>query len=302
MELRLLRHFVAVADHLHFRQAAEATGVPQPLLSRSVLALERDLGARLFDRTHRRVELTLAGKLLLEEARDILARSAAVQRRIHQIADPSKLIRIGYVPSFAFGLLPAAIRRMRTEFPEVNFRLTETFPGVAMRDVADGVLDLALLHERPVLPRRVRCETLACLPFDAVVPSDWPLATQSSVRLADLADQPFVFAQPDRHLQYSALLDACQDAGFTPRVVAAERDTLPLLVLVASGVGMTFAHRLVGAIGLGGLTFLPVEGFPDALRATLAVAWPTRSATVWENRFREILAERIEALSEEIGP
>jgi len=289
MELRLLRHFVAVADQLHFRGAAETLGVPQPVLSRSVAALESELETRLFERTRRQVRLTPAGSALLVEARALLAGASAARERVRRLARPDKTLRIGHVPSAAFGLLPEAIRRAQAIDPEINVKLAERAPADALEQVGSGQLDLALVHERPAFLPRVRCETLVRLPIDAVAPAGWDWDVARPSRLRDFAERPFVLPDPASNLYSSRLISACRSAGFEPRLAATEAATLSLLVMVAAGIGMTFAHRLVRSIRLPGLTFIELDDLPDDMDAALTAAWPSRTPTASERIFAECI-------------
>src|SRR3954468_19932738 len=100
MELRHLRYFVAVAEELHFRRAAERLHVAQPAVSEQVRKLENELEVRLFDRTPRHVSLTDAGTVLLDEARRVLRQAEAARLAVRSAGDrPSIVLRVGYVPS-----------------------------------------------------------------------------------------------------------------------------------------------------------------------------------------------------------
>src|SRR5258705_4225382 len=108
MELRHLRYFVAVAEELHFRRAAERLYVAQPAVSEQVRKLEEELGVRLFDRTQRSVALTDAGSALLEEARRVLDQAEVAQHAARNAGDKAtKRLRIGHLPD----LLPTSVAR-----------------------------------------------------------------------------------------------------------------------------------------------------------------------------------------------
>lgn len=294
MELRLLRHFVAVADQLHFRGAAETLGVPQPVLSRSVATLEAELETRLLDRTRRQVRLTPAGSALLAEARELLAHESTARERVRRLARPDKTLRIAHVPSVAFGLLPEAIRRAQAIDPGISVKLAERTPAEAAGQIASGQLDLALVHERPAPAPRLRCETLARLPIEAVIPAEWAWDVRRPVRLTEFAGRPFVLPEPIPGSHAAHLVSACRQSGFEPRLAATEAATLSLLVLVAAGVGMTFAHRLVRAIGLPGVRFLELEGMPPELDAALTAMWPSRTPTASEQIFADCVRSAAE--------
>lgn len=139
MELRHLRYFIAVAEELHFGRAAQVLGISQPPLSQQIQALEQQLGARLFERTNRRVELSEAGRLFLQEARLVLAqvdKAADVARRA-QLGELGEL-KIGFTSSAPFNsTIPQAIFSFRQRFPAVHLNLRE----MSSTMVADALVD-----------------------------------------------------------------------------------------------------------------------------------------------------------------
>ena len=113
MELRHLRYFVAVAEELHFRRAAERLHVAQPAVSEQVRKLEDELGVRLFDRTQRNVALTDAGAALLPEASRVLRQAEAARLAARSASDrPGRVLRIGYVPTALLASIPRTLRRL----------------------------------------------------------------------------------------------------------------------------------------------------------------------------------------------
>ena len=113
MELRHLRYFVAVAEELHFRRAAERLHVAQPAVSEQIRKLEEELGVRLFDRTQRRVSLTEAGEVLLGEARTLLRQAEAARLAARNALDlATSRLRIGYMPASLPASVPHALQRL----------------------------------------------------------------------------------------------------------------------------------------------------------------------------------------------
>jgi DNA-binding transcriptional LysR family regulator len=153
IELRHLRYFVAVAEDLHFGKAANRLGISQPPLSQQILALEREIGARLFERSNRRVELTNAGKNFLKEAVEVIERvdAAAIRaERIHrgQVGE----VRVGFFGSAPFVEgFQKLVFDFRTEHPDVDLILEEMPTYQQIDAILDGRLDLGFV--RPLQPK-----------------------------------------------------------------------------------------------------------------------------------------------------
>src|SRR5881275_1522994 len=147
MELRHLRYFVAVAEELHFRRAAERLHMSQPPLSQQIRRLEDEVGATLFVRNQRRVELTAAGQAYLARARDILAavEDAAREARRVQRGEVGRL-DVGFVGSAMYSVVPELLRAFRERFPDVGLRLRELGTAEQLRRLEDGRLDVGFLR------------------------------------------------------------------------------------------------------------------------------------------------------------
>jgi len=243
MELRHLRYFIAVAEELHFGRAAQLLGISQPPLSQQIQALEQELGARLFERTNRRVALSEAGRLFLEEARQVLAqvdKAADVARRA-QLGELGEM-KIGFTSSAPFNSsIPKAIYSFRQRFPAVHLNLQE----MSSRDVADALLDesieVGLMRPLP-LPDTLVATELFREPLVAVVNADHPLAQGSAqgLQLAALANEPFVFFPRSYGSGLHAqLLNLARAAGFTPHFAQEAGEVMTIIGLVSAGLGVS---------------------------------------------------------------
>lgn len=280
MELRHLRYFAAVAEHLSFTRAAEHLHLAQQSLSQQIGALERSLGVRLFDRDTRGTRLTGAGQVFLPEARAILARADAAVAVV-QRAGRGEIghLNLAFLASTANYMLPPVVRALRERFPGLELTTHNGQIGELVAGLRDGRFDAAFT--RPPLVADLATRTLATEPVCAVLPAGHPLATRAELHLADLADEDWVLTPreswPPWHEKYDRDFTA---AGFTPRVVQRASGVPNLLGLVAAGVGVTRLARSASSIRRTGVVFIPLAGD----QAETVIAWlPTHNGSVQRN-------------------
>jgi DNA-binding transcriptional LysR family regulator len=274
MELRHLRSFVAVAEELHFGRAAERLHIAQSPLSQQIQRLERQVGARLFERNRRKVALTEAGNAMLTHARGALAQAdLAAEAARAAAAGRAGTLRVGFLGSAALALLPRIVPPWRAGAPDVALQLVEGSSGEHIDALLAQRLDVAFVRPPP------RAEGLVTHPVwrepvVAALGAGTALSQQDPLRLHDLADQPFVLfprdSAPDFH---DELTGACDRAGFTPRVEF-ECSAMPTVVgLVAAGLGVSLVPRSIGSIGLDGVVYRDLaDARPEAAIALVVSA------------------------------
>ena len=259
LELRHLEHFLAVAEERHFGRAARRVHIVQSGLSSSIHSLERELGARLFVRSTRRVELTQAGRALLPEAR----RALEATRRAREAVDAVQGLLRG---TLAIGImqlvdpvdLPTLLGGFRVRHPGVDLRLRQAGAAVLVEEVRTGSLDLAFAAVPRGQLRGVDARTLADEPTVVACATWHPLATRGQVRLRDLREETFVEFPPDWGVRIAA--DRAFAAAGLQRHSAFElNDVRTLLELVANGLGIAIVPRWASRYGLP-VTLLPIAG------------------------------------------
>lgn len=275
MDLQDVRHFVAVAEELHFRRAAQRLGTSQPLLSRAVQRLEADLGARLIDRDNRNVSLTPAGAALLEDGKRLLAQHDAVTRRIQGIANNEQgRLRIGFVPWSVMRTLPRALMEFRQRWPGVEVRVDEQMSRSQVEALKDGTLDLGVLNRYLVDTAGLETATVETTRLVAAVPSAWPLARRRQVKLKELAGFTLIlFPQhwvPD---YYGAFEVACRRAGFTPKIGQYVGQPYTMFNLVANGFGIGLVQDSARHFKVEGVTLVPIADLDAQFWSEIALAW-----------------------------
>lgn len=259
MELRHLRYFIAVAEELHFGRAAQQLGISQPPLSQQIQALEQELGARLFERTNRRDELSEAGRLFLEEARQVLAqvdKAADVARRA-QLGELGEM-KIGFTSSAPFtSRIPQAIHAFRQRFPAVHLHLKE----MSSREVVDAVFDesieVGLMRPLPV-PEGLAVTELFREPLVVVLNAYHPLALggEQGLYMRDLAHEPFVFFPRSYGSGlYAQLMDLARQAGFSPHFAQEAGEALTIIGLVSAGLGVSVLPASFQRIRIDGVVY-----------------------------------------------
>jgi DNA-binding transcriptional LysR family regulator len=273
VELRHLRYFVAVAEERHFGRAAARLHISQPPLSQQIRRFEAELGEPLLYRTTRSVELSPAGEVLLERARDILgAVDAAIDDARRAARGEYGRLAVGVTGSSTYELLPALAAALRRELPGVTLDLRgELLTPAQVARLLDGTLDLGLLRP-PVHERDLSTEVLRSEPLIAVLPESHPLANVEAVPLEQLEGEPFVtYPSHFRSVLHDAVEDACAAHGFKPAAAHEVAETATLVSFVAAGLGVSLVPASVRNMTVQGAVYRPLAG--DATRVELAAAW-----------------------------
>ncbi len=281
-----LRYLTALAEHQHFGRAAEACAVTQSTLSAGLLALERQMDARILDRdTGKRVMFTPLGRELVERAHAaIAALTAMVEAADAARAPMSGKLRLGVIPTVSPFLLPRLMPALRENFPALRLFLREDTTRRLVDDLGSGKLDLALL----ALPCACAgTETLAVVRdiFYAALPPGHPLAAQESVSAAALATQNLLLLE-DGHCLRDQALSACGvERGDGPQGEFAATSLHTLVQMVAGGLGATLLPSVAIRAGLAEGTGIVLRKLSDeGAYRTLGFAWRPGAARAAEYR------------------
>ncbi|WP_135228372.1 LysR family transcriptional regulator [Deinococcus fonticola] len=263
MELRHLRHFVALAEEEHFGRAAERVFVVQQALSNSIRNLEEEVGVPLVLRTTRRVQLTPSGQEFLIGARETLALAGQTVERARQAARGEVgRLRVGFVSGLAFGGLPEIVRTFRALYPNVSVDLRELTAQEQETALRSEQIDVGLML-LPVRDPGLAARALWRQPLVAALPAQHPLSRKRKLKISDLAAEDFVFFP--RHLRatyFDQVMRWCDEAGFTPHVVQEAIEVPTLLSLVAAGVGVFLPIQFFSRLSLPGVVYRPIEDAP----------------------------------------
>jgi LysR family transcriptional activator of glutamate synthase operon len=274
MELRQLRYFVAVAEHLHFTRAAADLHVAQPALSQQIRRLEDELGLELLARTSRSVALTEAGELLLVRARRVLAELDGAAEDLDALKGLTRgRVVVGAIQSLGPFDLPGLLAAFHASHPGIDILLREDTTQGMLGMLATDELDLAVAAIDPPPSAEFASALLYEEELVLAVRPGHPLAGRSRLALADLPDEPFVFFRAGSGLR-ATTERALAAAGIVPRVRFESSELSRVRALVSRGLGVAIMPRSetgrpgpvtprVAAIALG----------PPALRRRVGLVW-----------------------------
>ncbi|SFD54015.1 LysR family transcriptional regulator [Streptomyces aidingensis] len=292
VDLGDLRLFAVVAEELHFGRAAARLHLSQPGLSYRVKALEDALGYQVLARNRRGVRLTPAGEVLLSGARRLLGEAHRVVDDGGRVARGElATVRVGFVGTALYSLLPAVLREARVRHPALQVRVEERKSADQVRLLQLGRLDLGLLH-LPVDPRSgLEATPVLEDPVGIALPAGHRLADRDPLALADLSGEDFVLFPRDLEPHtYDRYTDACVAAGFAPRVAHEATGLQTILALVAAGLGVAFAARSVARhLTRSGVVFRPLAG--PAPRLVTGPARPAGSDHPGAALLREVILD-----------
>jgi DNA-binding transcriptional LysR family regulator len=284
MELRQLVVFVAVAEEESFTRAADRLHMVQSAVSASVRSLERELGAALFDRTTRRVELTDAGAAMLPEARQVLAAVDAAREAVDQVSGGLRgTLRIGTMQGQALRTIsvPRLIARFRAEHPAVDVQVSHVGGSVHMADeVRTGRLDLAFLSLPDRRPSGLDLTLIGREEMRLACPRDHPLATRTDVELGALADEPF--AEFPQGWGTRMATDRAFAAVGVSRTIAYEvNDVASVVEFVSAGLAIAV---IAGSLVVAGddVVLVPIRHHAPQFEISVAVASMRRRSAVLE--------------------
>lgn len=289
MELRHLRYFVAVAESLHFGQAAARLQIAQPSLSHQIRQLESELQTTLLRRTKRRVELTEAGRLFLDDARDVLARAdraAVIARRIGRSDTPRLRVGVGYCMDQSDVASAVGIYNARHADVQVELK-TMSVPS-QLAALRDARLDVGFVRP-PVTDPALRSEVVTREQLVVALPPGHRLAAKSRIPLSALAKEAFVLPPHEVvPVFHDVVLRLCREAAFIPHAPH-EADHLQMIVaMIASGAGVGLVPTTARKFRHHRVAYRPIDPSPDDLE--ISIVWrrddasPSLSAFVAEAR------------------
>lgn len=270
LELRHLHAFIAIAEERHFGKAARRLRVAQPALSQQLQRMEALLSVKLFKRTSRNVELTEAGAALLPNARALLADAARAETLTKRAAlGEVGSIRMAFIASGAFAILPDILSRFRKAFPDVAIEFYDGPLEAPIDRLENGSLDVAIVRD-PEPDHRVRARTLLKERICAVLPTTHPLAGRKRIDVSALAEDNFVmFPRLRAPRLFDKLVGLCDQAGFAPRIVSEAAEWQVLASLVAANVGVTLAPESVRRMPREGVSYVALTSNERLANLTL---------------------------------
>lgn len=294
MEFRHLRYFLALAEELHFGRAAQRLSISQPPLSLNIQQLEASVGAQLFTRNSRGVQLTAAGQAFVPAARALLAQAGAAMREAREVAQgQAGELQIGFAGTLLYCGLPQLLERFQVSHPRLRLVLRELSSSEQLSELLRDRLDVGFVHT-PRVPPGFEQVLVASQSLVACLPHAHPLAGAASVRLEQLQGQSLVVVSravsPDYH---ERILAECELAGWLPPVVHELRHWLSVVALVAQGQGVALVPEALAQSALAGAVFVPLQG--NILRYDTRCLWRSQ-------RDQTALQDWVSAVRSEMAP
>ena len=288
MDLRRIRHFNVLAETLNFSRAAERLHIAQPALSVSIQKLETELGTRLFDRTPTGVLLTASGQAALLEARRLLYHGEQLMRSARDAAQGTGgRLRIGFVGSAIYRLVPTLIPSFRSQYPGVELVLREATSGRILSMLNEEALDIGIVRTPLLQSHGATLVTLQRDQFIAAFPRGHKLAGKQAVKLPELAGEPFImYSAGEAAGLHASAMAACEAAGFVPEIAQEATQVPTVLALVESGLGVALVPEVMRGHRQPQLVYRDLSGPPA--ETTLALAYHAGSESPAAQRFIEL--------------
>ena len=257
MDPRKLRYFLAVAEELHFGRAARRLNISQPPLSMQIRALEDELGALLFTRDRRNVALTEAGRVLLVEARNVLAQIDHARNAVQRAARGEVgRLAIGFITPVEYNVLPPLLGEFRRSYPGISLSLREVMTDQQIAELESGTLDVGLLTA-PVDRPTLWCHRVWRERMIVAIPAVHALARSTApISVRRLASEQFVmFPRSIAPALYDDVIQFCRKGGFPLTIAQEVAQSHTIISLVSAGLGLAIVPESMQGLRRAGVTY-----------------------------------------------
>lgn len=245
MDIRQIEYFAEVAKQLNFTKAASTLHISQPSLSKTIKNLEAELGASLFYRGAKQLELTDAGKAFLVNAKNVLGAFENLTTEINDVIDLKKgEIKIGIPPIIGAAFFSILISKYKESYPSIDMILTEVGSNKIKDGVEEGELDIGLICNIPV--QNDSFETIKLLkdPLMLIVQKDNPLAKRKAIEFPHIEKEPFILYRHDFSL-HDRIIQACSTHGFHPNIVCESSQKDFMIEMVEAKLGVALLPSII---------------------------------------------------------
>lgn len=289
LELRQLRYFLALAEHLHFGKAAASLHLAQPSLSRQICALEEAMGCELVQRSSRSVSLTAAGRELQRNGAQVMAAFDSAIRASQAVARGERgELRIAFTSMVAWTGFPKLIKGFSEAFPDIDLSLHELMPAELEHSVAQGHNDVCLSF-RQTGHEALRYRPLHTEKLCIALPADHALAKRRDLCLGDLRDEPFILTPRNTApALYDSIMGQCQAAGFDPQVRMYTQLQGTIVNLVAEGLGVSVVPTAMSRSNLQGIRF---HALADSPEIEFGISWHPDNGNPCLESFLQLMHE-----------
>ncbi|MGE8081891.1 LysR family transcriptional regulator [Peribacillus loiseleuriae] len=290
MDIRSLRYFISVAEHLNFTEAAKQLYVAQSAVSQQIAILETKIGVKLFDRNKHSVQLTDAGSVLLKDARDIL-------KKLDESIENARQAEEGLIGTINLGLLsaevgcffPVLVREFRRKYPKVKINFNYDDIGKIREKLKTDELDMAFTLSIGLQNiGGLEHKKLWTEPHCIVMHEDHPLANKTSIDIGELAHESFVMLDRQEYPPaFDLMLAACANHGFSPNIINLASRIEAVLMMVDSGIGITILPKFLQLYYSPTLRFINIEG--DDFKVDVVASWKKMNRRPSLSLFIEVL-------------
>ncbi len=289
IEFRHYKYFLAVAEDLHFRKAAERLYISQPGLSRQIKQMEEELGVKLFKRHNRKVELTEAGTYLKQELKSNFQRLDDLLHHARLLNDGVQgNIRLGFVGSAMQKVIPELLLKFRNSHPNVLFNLNEMDNKKQIKALLNQEIDIGFVRMERV-PKGLEIKSLYEDTFSLVLPQEHPINESNFDSVIQLKDESFIlFDSTYSESYYEKVMQIFDDAGFSPIVSHSTVNANTIFRLVENDFGISIVPSILQHGFNLNIKFIELKNIPQ--KTTLKMIWNSNSSNPILKSFLEVNA------------